>query len=345
MQDLWTYLQSTTKPIVLYGMGNGADKCIKYCEKFNIKLSGVFASDGFVRKKQFQGFEITDYKTKVCELGDMIVLVVFGSQLPEVISNIDKIASKQELYAPDMPLFGDNLFDLSFAKSHINELTEVYNMLEDKASKKAFEGVCRYKITGDISYLKNIETTHSEAVENILKFSNFETFLDLGAYKGDTVLEFVENVGGKYNKIYAVEPDAKTFKKLQASTNHLQNTHLFNACINDKTESVGFLTLGGRNSFASESGMQIQGITVDDLLGGESVSYIKFDVEGSEEKAIKGAKKTISQFKPKMLISAYHRSEDMFSLCLQVKKIRPDYKVYFRHYPYVPAWDSNFYFV
>ena len=28
-QDIWQYLKTTKKPVVLYGMGNGADKIIK----------------------------------------------------------------------------------------------------------------------------------------------------------------------------------------------------------------------------------------------------------------------------------------------------------------------------
>ena len=33
--DLWTYLKSISKPILIYGMGNGADKIIGYFEKYN----------------------------------------------------------------------------------------------------------------------------------------------------------------------------------------------------------------------------------------------------------------------------------------------------------------------
>ena len=33
--ELWDYLKTATKPIVLYGMGNGADKIIKVLEEKN----------------------------------------------------------------------------------------------------------------------------------------------------------------------------------------------------------------------------------------------------------------------------------------------------------------------
>ncbi len=344
MTDVWEKLKTANKPIVLYGMGNGADKCIKICEEKGIKISGVFASDSFVRNKIFRGFEITNYQKKEELLGSMIVLVVFGSSLSDVIRNIEKIASKQELYAPDMPLFSDALFDLEFARSHRNELFTVYNMLEDEQSKKAFEGVCLYKITGDISYLKAIETSEDEAFENILKLGKNETFLDLGAYRGDTVFDFIKRVGD-YDEIYAVEPDKKTFLKLEAATKELKKITLVNACVTEREEKVKFSSEGSRNSSVGVGNTEIDGITVDGLLEGKKVTYIKFDVEGSEEKAIIGATETVKTHKPKMLVSAYHKSEDMYSIPLQIKALRPDYKVYFRHYPYIPAWDTNFYFV
>ena len=88
MQDLWNYLKTVKKPLVLYGMVNGAAKIIKYAESFGIKISGVFVSDGFVRDKTFHSMKITDYKTAKETFGDMIVLVSFGTALEEVLNNV-----------------------------------------------------------------------------------------------------------------------------------------------------------------------------------------------------------------------------------------------------------------
>ena len=95
----------------------------------------------------------------------------------------------------------------------------------------------------------------------------------------------------------------------------------------------------------SDKGDKIQSASLDDVLNGERATYIKFDVEGMEESAILGAKETIKKYKPKMLVSAYHKTDDYFRLPLLVNEIRSDYKVYMRHYKYLPAWDTQFYFV
>ena len=44
--DLWSYLQSTDKKIVMYGMGNGADKLFSRLAEIGVTPADVFASDG-----------------------------------------------------------------------------------------------------------------------------------------------------------------------------------------------------------------------------------------------------------------------------------------------------------
>ena len=78
-RDLWEYLKTATKPIVLYGMGNGADKIINILEQKGIEFKGVFASDGFVKDKIFHGHKLSSYEELKQKFGDMIVLVCFGS--------------------------------------------------------------------------------------------------------------------------------------------------------------------------------------------------------------------------------------------------------------------------
>ena len=51
--DLWSYLQKTDKKIVMYGMGNGADKILEICSRRSIEVADFFASDGFVRGHSF----------------------------------------------------------------------------------------------------------------------------------------------------------------------------------------------------------------------------------------------------------------------------------------------------
>lgn len=344
MKDLWTYLKTTQKPIVLYGMGNGADKIISVLDRYDIKISGVFASDGFVRQKIFHGFAVTDYKTAKENFGDMIVLLCFGSALPDVIANIKRIASEQELYAPDVPVYGDVLFNMEYALANRERLENAYNRLADDTSKKVFENAVRYKLTGRIDYLFDCETRPCEIYENVLKFSESETYFDLGAYRGDTVEEFLSIVSG-YNKIVAVEPDLKTYNKLCLATESIKNIVNINACVSDIDGKIPFDMQHSRGSSAGQGSGIIRSVTIDSLSKENAPTYIKMDIEGAEVAAINGGADTISHYKPKMQIAAYHRSEDLFAVPESVLNLRADYKIYLRHFPSLPCWDMSYYFV
>lgn len=344
MKDLWNYLKTASKPIVLYGMGNGADKIISVLEKYDIKISGVFASDGFVRKKIFHGFEVTDYKTAKQNFGDMIVLVCFGTSLPDVIANIKRISSEQELYAPDVAVYGDTLFNLEFVQENAERLKRIYNLLADDTSKKVFENAVRYKLTGDIKYLFECETPPEEVYQNLLKLGSGETYFDLGAYRGDTVAEFLSFVSG-YKKIVAVEPDFKTYNKLCTATENLKDILNINACISDVLGDTTFNMNGSRGSSIGYGEKVIKSVTVDALSEKFTPTYLKMDIEGAELSALKGAKNTVTQFKPKMQIATYHRSEDLFLLPETVLDFRKDYTIYLRHFPSLPCWDMSYYFI
>ncbi len=341
---MWDYLKSVDKPIVLYGMGDGADKILNRLNSLEIEVSGVFASDGFVRHQNFRGFEVMSYKEAKEKFGNMIVLLCFGSQLPDVINKVINISKEQELYAPDVPVFGEDTFDINYAKSHKSELEKVYSILSDEKSKQVFKYVINYKLSGKIDYLINCQTYKKDDFDNILRLNNHEIFMDLGAYKGDTIEEFLQYTDN-YQKIYAVEPNPKSFSKLLKNTESLENCICINTGIYSKKDVLPFNNKSGRNSAVSNTGNFLPVDSIDNILNGQPVTYIKMDLEGQESNAIDGANNTILKYKPKLLISAYHRNEDLFSIPLKILSIRDDYKVYLRHNPYIPAWDTNFYFI
>ncbi|MBQ4052421.1 MAG: FkbM family methyltransferase [Clostridia bacterium] len=341
--DLWTYLKGSTKPVVLYGMGNGADRILDVMEQKGIAASGVFASDGFVRHQSFRGFIVESYEELKNRFGDMIVLLAFGTHRADVVENVKRIMQEQEVYAPDVPIAGDELFDLEFVQKHRSQFEQVYIMLCDEWSRKVYKNVVLAKLTGNIQLLFDSESDPKEAY-NLLGLSFQEHYLDIGAYTGDTVQRFIDWTGGKYRRIDAFEPDLKNFKKLVVNTKDYLNVRCHNLCIDETTGQRLFSMDGGRKSRVCNKGVTIPAETVDHLFGRQDISLIKMDIEGMEPAALRGARNTIFRNRPKMDIAAYHRSTDLFELPLYVHSICPDVQIYLRHFASLPAWDTNFYF-
>ena len=341
MTDIWQRLKNESRPILLWGTGNGADKILAELNRLGIRVAGVFASDGFVRDRVYANFKVISLSEAEERFGDFVALFSFGSSRPEVLDNIKKVMSRHTLLAPEVPVAGGEIFNLDYARRHKEEIKAAYSLLADDASRKVFGETLLFKLDGDISRLFACECDAAEPF-SLIKLKTGDSFLDLGAYNGDTVKEFVSLVGD-YSHITAVEPDPKSFVKLCASTAALNLTAV-NAAVCDRVGFVPFKVSASRGSTIG-AGSEIPAVTVDSLAADRSFSYIKFDIEGAEEAALIGAEKTIVRDRPKMRIAAYHKSDDYFTIPLLVSKYRSDYKIYMRHLPSVPAWDTDFIFV
>lgn len=341
---LWEYLQNTEKPIMLYGMGDGADMIISILEEKGIAYSEIFASDEFVRGHYFHGRKVLKLSEIEEKYDDFIILMTFAVHDRPTLDKIRSMSEKHEFYSPCVSIIGREFFTKEFLIEHEEEFNKAYSLLADEKSKETYLDVLRYKLSGKVEYLFNCEYEKERLYEEIFPLSENEVILDLGAYDGDTIREFLSVTNGKYKKIIAFEPDSKNFRKLMRKTENLADIDRMNVGAWDKEETLYFQKKAARGSRTEKDGIPVEFRSVDGTVT-DKVTFIKMDIEGAELKALKGAERTIKENLPKLYVCAYHRDEDMYTLPLRINELSPDYKIYYRHHPYVPAWESNFYAV
>lgn len=342
--ELWEELSKTGLPVVLYGMGNGADMIIEQLEKRNIHFADTFASDGFIRGQLFHGKKVLTLSHAEEKYGEFLVLMTFAVHDEKTLAFVKALSKKHRLFSPTVPIAGKGLFTLDYIKENEERFDRAFSLLADEKSRKTFLDVLNFKVSGKTEYLFSCQSEKDEVYENILKPSSAETMVDLGAYDGDTIREFLRFTGGKYERIFAFEPDEKNFKKLLQKTQGMEKLSIFNLGAWDKRETLLFEKKAGRNSRKSETGVPVSFDSVDNVIPG-FVSFIKMDIEGAEQKALEGAREKIKRYKPKLYVCAYHRNEDFFAIPEKILSINPDYKIFLRHHPYIPAWETNFYCV
>lgn len=349
-EDMWNRLRLSDKKKVMYGMGNGADKILKVCERYGIEICDFFASEGFVRGHSFHGKTVLSYSQVKEKYGaeNITVLLSFATSLPDVLENIYRIAEECELYAPDVPVFGETLFDAEFYTAHRDDIERVYNMLADEESRNIYINVIKYRLSGDIRYLRLAESDKDKTYTELLNARDFRNTADLGAYNGDTVRELAGYAPG-LRRVTALEPDRRNFRKLSeyaAAESRFEVIPLQLGAWSCMAE-LTFDGSGNRNS--NISGTPLSGKTTlvsADALDAvipqdEKTDYIKYDVEGSEREAIEGSRQIIERCRPRLLISAYHRSGDIFELPLLINRLFPSYRIFMRRFRYIPAWDLD----
>lgn len=348
--SIWDKLRETDKPIFLYGTGNGGDKIITALERSGASLTGIFASDGFVRDRSFHGFKVRSYSDVTAEYGDnIIVLLAFGTTLDSVQAFIRELDEKHELIIPDVPLYGGDLFDWKYFTDKLNNLNNAMNCLSDEKSREIFCDAVNFRLTGKLNYLRNSDTWQ-ESLNELLGNQVIGTVLDGGAFKGDSTYEFLKAFNP--DKIYAVEADPKTCAKLKNFAESIEDADVIpiNSALWNENGILEYVSSGSRGSGESGANKRakittIPCSTIDSIIGDGDIDLIKLDVEGAESKALDGAVNTIERCKPNMIISLYHKTDDLFELIKRIAKLLPDHKLYLRRIPCIPFWDLNLYAV
>lgn len=173
---------------------------------------------------------------------------------------------------------------------------------------------------------------------DIMKPCEHEVYVDGGVLYLDSTIEFIDWCGGNYDAVYAFEPDVGSYMECVKKIQDLpqldeERVHLMNVALSDKNEELKFMDGCQGGSSLDERGTSIvSGRTLDSVLNGQRVTFIKLDIEGAEMAALIGATVTIKRWKPRLAICIYHRPEDPIDIPLYIHGIVPEYKMYIRHY-------------
>ena len=345
--DMWQELKKETRPIMVYGMGNGADKLFERFSELKIAVSEVFASDGFVRGHSFRGYKVRSFSEIKESYADFVIVLSFASNREDVISMLSDIDSEYDMYVPDMPIADvSEYFDKDFYNDHYHEIVKAYERLADDDSRAIFSSIINYRLSGKMKYLLSCYSTREE-MYSLMPGDRIITAVDAGAYNGDSAREMKEYLSA-LKKVFALEPDKKTFKRLGRYCGAETDIQVYpiNAAAWSEEGFGVFFGSGNRNSTAVATASyehieeSVKLIKIDSLTD-EKIDYIKYDVEGAEREALIGSTQIIKRDAPCLLISLYHRSRDIFEIINDMKNNFPEYSLYLCRLRCLPAWEIN----
>lgn len=219
-----------------------------------------------------------------------------------------------------------------------DEWERVFKALIDDESKKTFLDIFKFRLTANINYLKDYKIRLSDQYfENFMDYKE-EVFIDAGGFDGDTSEIFLRKYPD-YRKIIIFEPSLINIEKAKCRLAGFRDIYFYEVGLSDKKEVLSF-----NSNLSSASSIAISGedlICVDSLdnLIQEPATFIKMDLEGWELPAIKGAKKHISKFSPKMALAAYHKASDAREFYSLINSYNKNYDIFFRHY--TQGWSES----
>ena len=218
---------------------------------------------------------------------------------------------------------------------HYKDFLWLYDRLADARSKNVLYGILSSWICLDGETIEKYEDRdlpeyyHPE----VFPIRDDEVFVDVGAYTGDSVKNFILAYGISYKRIYCYEILDEVFEKMEKNLKNLPNLELRKRAVGAEP---GFLYIdqGMHNSTSQltntgESAVEV--VRIDDDIK-EAVTFIKMDIEGAEMDALRGCKRQISENHPHLAISTYHGYEDIVTIPQYIDQIAPGYKFYMRHH-------------
>lgn len=263
-------------------------------------------------------------------------------QIPGIRSELEELLYElfMEIYLQNPPVRLRRKHNSYAILAKAIEISDAYNLLEDEESRATFRNVLRYRVTGKAGYLKECAIYPQYFMPGIYEFAEDEVYVDAGAAQGDSVLDFIRRVDGKYEKIYAFEAK-KSYRMGMKELFVDENVEIIPMGLHEKPGKLYFHESqhGSVVSTTKVSTNEIDVTSLDAAITGR-VSFIKMDIEGSEIPALMGGVRTIQENKPKLAICAYHLEDDLWNIPLLIKRLVPEYKIYMRQHYEEVDWET-----
>lgn len=285
---------------------------------------------------------------------DAIILNAVGGRTQSAKTKLDSLGFVNTDYFSFVKFCGLKLPEIVFNENFSSHFAEneakfkwAHGQLSDEESKKIFEKLVSFRLTGDLEHLAGFKNREDEQYfEDFIHFeSDHPVFIDVGGFDGFTSSEFIRKFAS-YGHVEIIEPEASNFEMCKAAFKNNPKVTVHNIGLGQKSESLR-ISSGGSASKVGPAGDQVIQIkTLDSLVKEQqhAPDFMKMDIEGYELQALMGSAETIKTHKPTLAISIYHHPNHFWQVPELILNIQDDYSVYLRHYTET-IYESVMYFV
>ncbi|HKO63224.1 MAG TPA: FkbM family methyltransferase [Pyrinomonadaceae bacterium] len=332
--------------LVLYGAGTFGRAVLRRLREAGIEPV-AFADDTTEKQgRTVDGLPVFTPKGAVKEFGDRIVFAVtilnpalrFLDAKARLTTSTDaRVVSFLDLASqwPEHLLPFYQYQHPGAMLTHAEEIRRAFHLWEDEESRRQFVAHLRFRLTFDYEALPENTGDNYFPADVLPPLPPEITFVDCGAYDGDTIRYFLRQQQNQFGKIFAFEPDGQNYRKLSdyVATLGSSKVQTYQAAVASGPGKLKFDPTGNSGAALSNNGtVEVDVVALQDVLSDEkgAALYVKFDVEGAEREALDGMERLIREASPTLAVSVYHRPADLWSLPLYLRSLNPAYKLFLR---------------
>jgi len=204
-----------------------------------------------------------------------------------------------------------------YVRENAEKIDHIKKLLADDRSRLALEKYIAVSTTNDIRHLLGSDI----CVDGVfglegLDLSAAETYVDIGAWEGDTIDSFLARTNDRYSHIYGVEPAPHAFARSKNKFIGRPRLSLFQCGLGLQEGELYVSAADSQSAFLSQTEMdgssKVSVTTMNRLFLDKGVSLVKIFVPFMFLDILKGGEKTVKQNRPRLII--YVACDDKFSL-------------------------------
>jgi FkbM family methyltransferase len=218
-------------------------------------------------------------------------------------------------------------------------ISEFDALLQDTRSKTELARQIAFRLTLDYTVLQSAMPDAYFPSDVPLTFPADLTFVDAGAFDGDSVLAFTKACRGSFKQVVAIEADPSNFVKLQSTLKGQpwSSKVIFHhaALSNSSVSSLYFNSTGDMAACLADSnteGTAVPARLLSDVIPATRPVYIKFDIEGAEWDTLTASTEFLKRIKPELAVSVYHDPADLWRIPLWLNELEMGYKFWIRNH-------------
>lgn len=326
---------------ILYGAGSGCADVLTMFQSYHVQPLAICDSSPKKWGTSMQGIPVMQLKEVLQQIEgkEFFIYISAPAHIHEILPVLLPYIDEKQIYyfGWEQKLKTDTY--KKYISLHEAQLCEIYEKLSDEYSKKTMAAMIYARASCDFRYYKSVYCENQYFPDDLVQISKDEVFLDIGAYTGDTVEQFLQKWGNSCKKIIAVEPNPNCVRRLNRIKSEHACVHVINMGVSDMPSVRNFHNASVSAASAhftvsiAENDLEIPLDTIDNIVT-DAVTLIKMDIEGMELSALRGAYKTICRNRPKLAICVYHKMEDILEISNWILSLNLGYHLYLRHHTY-----------
>lgn len=337
LESVYQELKESDLPVVIWGLGSMSIEVEKRLEENGISAEGLFINvdpeKAHKIPRERKIFTIEELAKAFPQVN-----VVMGHGHYEMRDTLRQYSFVHKVYIIANPYLQYRVTGMAeYISAHEAELKEICALLADEVSIEALRAYCAVCATNNIEYLFDGDFCTGGMFEmESLHIGKDETYLDVGAWEGDSIRGFLKQTGGAYKHIYGVEPDPDIFPVLRKNMEKFERIDLYQYGLG-KVESSFFIenknTQSARLITAKEKTDKTEILvkTMDTLFPAAAFSLIKIGVPFMFQDILEGGEQCIRRSKPRLIINVAADNEfKLFDTIRWIANLNIEYHIALR---------------